>query len=332
MAKRLRARLMQARAEIEKDIGHSLAIAMPCPDREIRIDRPHSSPSSPTPRPARRGLAKRPLARGLRFPQTQPHALGVCAHSRPHKDHSLPRASSLSHGSPAHIRSPAHRLTLAKKDASRSYMDLPSSPPIARTPPKRDINRNGKIDAKFSCHSRDSDNESDNDNEIAHTILMLATPPAPRSHVFFEPDSSHRLDLLDTTPTPSNRRLSFSRCIRKPLTSTQQQDSSDQAANCDASENALNRNGQPILPTRLLDTQQLDKTASIPLRTQPLPATMSLRSRSASRSRSRSRTEPKSESVSVSESASASASASASLPTKPAQKLIKTTSHSSTIK
>ncbi|KAJ2699596.1 hypothetical protein FB645_005279 [Coemansia sp. IMI 203386] len=236
MAKRLRARLMQARAAVERDIGHSLAVAVPCPDPEGRPERSVGSD-------------------GHRFPQThgQTRALDAHAHSYPHKDRSPLRARALLRGSAAPTRRAARNPALVKAASSRDYLDLPSSPPIARTPPRR--------------HGSDDDN----DNEIAHTILLLATPPALHSQFLFEPNSRHRPHPLDTTPTPGNRRLSFSRCVKEPSAMDRQQLVKEATAN-----------------TR--DRQ--DWPASLPAtqlsHAQPAQEAMPLRPGSRSRSRSRS--------------------------------------------
>ncbi|KAJ2219135.1 hypothetical protein IWW45_009389 [Coemansia sp. RSA 485] len=227
MAKRLRARLMQARAAVERDIGHSLAVAVPCPDPDGRPERSVDSD-------------------GHRFPQThgQTRALDARAHSYPHKDRSPLRARALLRGSAAPTRRAARNPALVKAASSRDYLDLPSSPPIARTPPRR--------------HGSDDD-DNDNDNEIAHTILMLATPPALHSQLLFEPNSRHRPHPPDTTPTPGNRRLSFSRCVKEPSAMDRQQLAKEAAAN------TRDRQDRPAcLPATQLSHAQPAQEAMLP--------------------------------------------------------------------
>ncbi|KAJ1841656.1 hypothetical protein LPJ73_006042, partial [Coemansia sp. RSA 2703] len=85
----------------------------------------------------------------------------------------------------------------------RHHMDFPSSPPLPllQTPclfSSNDYSDNGSPDLSSSV--------SDDANDIAQTILMLATPPAARTNVRAHPATT----LAGTMPVSSSRRLSFS--------------------------------------------------------------------------------------------------------------------------
>ncbi|KAJ2452498.1 hypothetical protein EV183_002871 [Coemansia sp. RSA 2336] len=78
----------------------------------------------------------------------------------------------------------------AASSAARAPLGLPSSPPVLPSTPLLQ--------------------PQDSENEIAHTILMLATPPAPRPPSLSE-SPCQRLSCSSTQDPHARRRLSFSR-------------------------------------------------------------------------------------------------------------------------
>ncbi|KAJ2552722.1 hypothetical protein EV175_003205 [Coemansia sp. RSA 1933] len=201
MAKRLRTRLRLARVAIEREIGHPIATVVP-----------HASQQSP-----QRNAA--PLLRSL----------AARAHSYSHGDFPAlyrdpaPALESASSSSLLRYQSALPAATAQSASALRSRqpgtaptamlpLDIPSSPPDApRTPRMRPL---------------------DYESEAAHTILMLATPPAARAPppLSVSPcrQASIRRYHSPTTQLP-NRRLSFTKCA-PPLDSPRRSRQSEQTS------------------------------------------------------------------------------------------------------
>ncbi|KAJ2026117.1 hypothetical protein IWW57_003144 [Coemansia sp. S610] len=186
MANRLRTRLRQARAIVERNLGHSLTAIVPTSERPGHVLL-HS-----TPRALRQSARSRMLS--------------ARAHSYSYGDFMplLSATTSSSLGSrrsrPALIQryqSAANTTTLLAQSAARQQQQqlrLSSSPSVPRTPLMQPL---------------------DSDNEVARTILMLATPPAARAPSLPE---SPRLPLtrVGRPAKCPTRRLSFSLCQAEP--------------------------------------------------------------------------------------------------------------------
>ncbi|KAJ1665896.1 hypothetical protein IW140_002822 [Coemansia sp. RSA 1813] len=209
MARRLRTRLRLARAAIEREIGHSMTAIVPhtthgSPRPNIALE-----PYSPLHRRHRSGIS---LLRSLTtrahsyshgdFPALHAEssvdcprplndmpALGNSSTSRLHR-HQSARPANTAHSNASAVRSRQPGAT----STAMHPLDIPSSPPDAlRTPKMLPL---------------------DYENEAAHTILMLATPPAARAPSLSESPCNRTAVLhcdRSTTQNP-NRRLSFTKC------------------------------------------------------------------------------------------------------------------------
>ncbi|KAJ2659990.1 hypothetical protein IWW48_003153 [Coemansia sp. RSA 1200] len=189
MAARLRTRLRLARAAVEREIGHSMAAVVSHTSEDVSSVVPRRAPPS----------------------QRQKHAPVLCLRQyRCQLSGSTPRKGSASGRSrllnSVSALEGSNRFSASTSTATATStsmytstavhpLDIPSSPPDAlRTPTMRPL---------------------DYESEAAHTILMLATPPAARAP---SPSASpcHRTPVLlcrRSRPRNPNRRLSFTECM-----------------------------------------------------------------------------------------------------------------------
>ncbi|KAJ1903927.1 hypothetical protein LPJ81_002800 [Coemansia sp. IMI 209127] len=196
MASRLRTRLRMARATIERELGHPMTAIAP--------QAAHGSP--------RQSLLYSPLHRRRRNGVSLLRGLTARAHSYSHGDFpalhrdptsgcprlldnapalgsssasTLLRHQSAQSPATAHSASAMRSRRLGTTPTTVRPLDIPSSPPddALHTPQMLPL---------------------DYENEAAHTILMLATPPAVRA-----PPISASPPCTVQKP---NRRLSFSKC------------------------------------------------------------------------------------------------------------------------
>ncbi|KAJ2079540.1 hypothetical protein H4R24_003709 [Coemansia sp. RSA 988] len=174
MAKRLHTRLRQARVAIERDLGHSLTAIVP-------------QPAAVTRAPARRSSA-----------------LGGRAHSYSLGDFPTLASEPASPGGRSGTRATAlqrHWSALPLSAARHSVQPQTQAQPIAipRLPRLPGSPRTPQLQPQ------------DSENEIAHTILMLSTPPAARAASLSESPCQRPL-RIGGQGTAKSRRLSFSRC------------------------------------------------------------------------------------------------------------------------
>ncbi|KAJ2745792.1 hypothetical protein GGI19_006471 [Coemansia pectinata] len=202
MTKRLRTRLRQARVTVERDLGHSLTAIAPPPEQLCHalfhnMSRPlHESAWS-------RMLSTRAHSYShgdFMALHSETASVGVpsllstaansrlCSRSRPAVVQRYQSAVNID-ATPQH--STAQRLARASPvQQQQVLLHLPSSPSVPRTPLMQPL---------------------DSDNEVARTILMLATPPAARAPSL--PGSSCQQPTRIGRPAArTGRRLSFSRC------------------------------------------------------------------------------------------------------------------------
>ncbi|KAJ2823709.1 hypothetical protein FBU31_004198 [Coemansia sp. 'formosensis'] len=168
MVKRLRTRLRQARVTVERDLGYSLT-----------------------------SIVNPPL-----HLSTRSHMLSARAHSYLHGDFMPLHSASVSVGAralpstaassslgtrskPAVLQHYQSATDIAVAPQQQVLLHLPSSPSVPRTPLTQPL---------------------DNDNDIARTILMLATPPSLLRSPCQQPTQIGR------PAAHTSRRLSFSRC------------------------------------------------------------------------------------------------------------------------
>ncbi|KAJ2611721.1 hypothetical protein H4S08_003023 [Coemansia sp. RSA 1365] len=174
MAKRLRTRLRQARVAIERDLGHSLTAIVP-----------QSTTASRAPTRGSSALGTRAHSYSLGdFP-------ALAGEPASPSDSGFTRATALQrHWSALPLSAARHNVqtqTKARVTAMPRQLMPPGSPHTPQLQPQ------------------------DSENEIAHTILMLATPPAARAPSLSE-SPCHRPLRIGGQGTTKSRRLSFSRC------------------------------------------------------------------------------------------------------------------------
>ncbi|KAJ2489504.1 hypothetical protein GGI11_009260 [Coemansia sp. RSA 2049] len=188
MAARLRTRLRLARAAVEREIGHSMAAVVS-----------HTSDDAPSAVPCRAPLSQRQkhapvlCLRQHRCQLSGPTPRKGSASGRPRllDNVSALEGSNRLSASAATATSKATATPISMYTSTAVHpLDIPSSPPDAlRTPTMRPL---------------------DYESEAAHTILMLATPPAARAP---SPSASPMLLCRRSRPRNPNRRLSFTECM-----------------------------------------------------------------------------------------------------------------------
>ncbi|KAI9506124.1 hypothetical protein BX070DRAFT_243619 [Coemansia spiralis] len=219
MARRLRTKLRQARVTIEREIGHSLTAVVSQADQHL--GNPHNIVSSPLLHSAHATFRHSPWHHTHEHMALLRSGLGTRAHSYSqgdfcilYKESSAEDANTLngvaaeakcSSSTALHRHQSALSAATVVHSDARSHgtgpiknpLDIPSSPPgIPLTP---------------QMHPQDSE------NEIAQTILMLATPPAAHAPSLSESPCQRPLrSSIQANANKTNRRLSFSRCIHSP--------------------------------------------------------------------------------------------------------------------
>ncbi|KAJ2719346.1 hypothetical protein GGI07_005258 [Coemansia sp. Benny D115] len=205
LALRLRTRLMQARALIERDLGRSLTSIVPQDidntDEQSRLSGAAEYSSSwPTavfdrkPFQQRRGARPRPMTmRAHSYSQGDYPALNGT-------DERIQRARD-NNGDAATPRNQVTRRR-ARAAAWRPPRDASPTPPLAsmllRTPEMRPQGAEG--------------GSNSNDNEAAQMMLMLSTPPAARARLGSMSPLQQRALRSNGSRARSGRRLSFSQC------------------------------------------------------------------------------------------------------------------------
>ncbi|KAI8322438.1 hypothetical protein GQ54DRAFT_147416 [Martensiomyces pterosporus] len=204
MAMRLRTRLRKARVAIERDIGHSLSAIVPPADPKS-----HSTPSSPAVHfgtlhsPLRHHSGHQPQMLSGRASSYSGEELSALVSTAAMANGTLASEAVALNGSmPMALRRQRSALpatflqsTLPPSEATTHQhpLDIPSSPPVvAPSTPQVDSS----------------------EDEIAHTILMLATPPAARPPSLSESPCQRPMRVHEAGAGTS-RRLSFSRCLEE---------------------------------------------------------------------------------------------------------------------
>ncbi|KAJ2242888.1 hypothetical protein GGI13_006797 [Coemansia sp. RSA 455] len=208
MAKRLRTRLRQARVTVERDLGHSLTAIAPPPEQPC-----HAFVRS----------TSRPLHESARS-----RMLSTRAHSYSHGDFLSPHSEPVSVGAPSLLSTAANsRLCSRRRPAVfqryQSAVNMAATPQhstaqrLARASPVQQQQVLLHLPSSPSVPCTPLMQPLDSDNEVARTILMLATPPAARAPSL--PGSSCQQPTRTGRPAGRiGRRLSFSRCqAERPL-------------------------------------------------------------------------------------------------------------------
>ncbi|KAI7828452.1 hypothetical protein BX661DRAFT_182132, partial [Kickxella alabastrina] len=212
IVQRMRARLRQARAAIERDIGCSLSAIIPNANHQLQHakarDRTFLLPlvhAESLEMHCPRRMFRSRLMSGRSHSYSQGSHSGMYSEALLGDDTTRGHSSTLQQGSAVDLPTVPEQNRVCElyhsvNSTAQHQLVTPLSPQLLpRTSPTQ---------------SRDSkdDEGSDSDNEVARTILMLATPPAIRA-LALSKSPYQRPIQMESHPAPPNRRLSFSRCI-----------------------------------------------------------------------------------------------------------------------